>query len=191
MGFDPIGPVFVVVVPAAENYVSMSDSYQLVELFEAIRAVKKKVPRLQVLFKFHNDKSFGEALKYLQELFPVDSAIVGSKDIFPLLCASDAVMCNNSTVIYEAVLAQKPLILYPWWTHDIYHAQVYERAAPLFYTGQKSEAIESISRMCTNASYRTELLARQKQFLGQYSFDGKSSERAAVLLRNLSQRKQD
>ncbi len=185
LGLDPARPVLLAVVPVAENYVSLSDSYQLADYFEVIRAVQEKSHGLQVLFKFHNDKSFGSAPEYLRELFPVDSAIVGSKDIFPLLCASDAVVCNNSTVIYETVLAGKPLILYPWWSHDIYHARVYGRAAPLLYTAQKAEATHLISRMCRDASYREELLVEQKRFLEKYSFDGKSSERVAALLRDL------
>lgn len=186
LGLDPARSVLLVVVPVAENYVSLSDSYQLAELFETIRAVQNATPDLQVLFKFHNDKSFGTALEYLRELFPADIAIAGSEDIFPLLCASDAVVCNNSTVIYEALLAGKPLILCPWWTHDTYHAQVYERAAPLFYSAK--EAMDSILRMCADPLYREELLVRRRHFLEEYSFDGKSSQRVAALLHNLPRR---
>ena len=185
LGLDPARPVLLAVVPVAENYVSLSDSYQLAEYFEAIRTVQKESSGLQVLFKFHNDKSFGAAPEYLRELFPTDSAIVGSKEIFPLLCASDAVVCNNSTVIYETMLVKKPLVLYPWWSHDTYHACVYERAAPVLYTAQKAEAIHLISRMCTDVAYRKKLLAQQEHFLEGYSFDGKSSERVAALLRDL------
>lgn len=188
LGLDLSRPVLVAIVPVAENYVSMTNSYQLADFFDAIRMVQDGVPGLQVLFKFHNDKVFGATPGYLRELFPKDIVLVGNGDLSALLAASHAVVCNNSTVIYEAVLAQKPLVLYPWWIHDTYHAQVYERAAPLFYSDQKVEAIKSMVRACADATYREELRAGQKHFLDAYSFDGKSSERVAALLRDLPQR---
>ncbi len=185
LGLDPARSVLLAAVPVADIFASSTDSYALAEYFTAIRAVQEGSPGLQVLFKFHNDKALGAAPRYLREIFPVDSVVVGSGDIFPLLCASDAVVCPDSTVIYEAILAQKPLVLYPWESHDIYHARLYEGMVPLFYCTQKTEAVRSILRMCTEASYCEELLTRQKRFLKDYSFDGKSSERVAALLRDL------
>lgn len=186
LGLDPARPVLLAVVPSSEAYVNSVDSYQLAEFFGAIRAAHRTVPGLQVLFKFRGYNHIGAAREYLQELFPADCAIAGNEDIFSLLCASDAAVCHNSTVIYQAVLAQKPLVLYPWKRFDTYHAQVYSRAAPLFYSAR--EAIGSISRMFTDASYREELLACQKQFLKGYSFDGQSSKHVAELLHTLAQK---
>ena len=188
LGLDSARPVLLAAVPVADIFASATDSYALAEYFGAIRTVQDKTPGLQVLFKFHNDKAFGETLAYLRELFPLDSAVVGSGNIFPLLCASDAAVSPNSTVIFEAVLARKPLILYPWESHDIYHARLHGRTMPLFYGTQKAEAITSIARMCTDASYREELLARQEHFLEGCSFDGQSSSRVAALLYDLSQK---
>lgn len=183
LGLDPTRPVLLAAVPSSEAYVNSVDSYQLAEFFDAIRAAHRTVPGLQVLFKFRGYNHIGAAREYLQELFPADCAIAGNEDIFALLCASDAAVCHNSTVIYQAVLAGKPLVLYPWKRFDTYHAQVYSRAAPLFYSAQ--EVVDGITHIFTDASYREELMARQKQFLEGYSFDGKSSKRVARLLRTL------
>jgi hypothetical protein len=183
-GLDPARPVLLAAVPSSEAYVNSVDSYQLAEFFGAVRSAHRAVPGLQALFKFRGYNHIGAAREYLQELFPADCAIAGNEDIFSLLCASDAVVCHNSTVIYQAVLAQKPLVLYPWKRFDTYHAQMYSRAAPLSYTA--GEAADGIARMFTDASYREELLTRQKRFLEQYSFDGKSSRRVAALLRDLA-----
>lgn len=184
LGLDTSRPILLTAVPFSGPYTNAVDSYQLAEFFETIRTVQNKVPGLQVILKFRNDKHIDTTQrKYLKNLFQTDCVLVRDEDIFALLCACDAVVCNNSTVIYQAVLAQKPLVLYPWKIFDSYHAQIYAPTIPLFYTAK--EAVDSISRVFTDASYREELLARQKQFLKGYSFDGKSSERVAKLLRDL------
>lgn len=184
LGLDTSRPVLLAAVPFSDTFASALDSYQLAEFFEMIHEARNNVPGLQVLFKCRTGRDVGITREYIQELFQTDSAVSGDEDIHALLCASDAVVCSNSTVIYQAVLAGKPLVLCSWKSFDTYHAQVYELAAPLFYVTQ--EAVDSIVRIFSDPSYREELLARQQQFLKGYSFDGKSSERVAALPRDLS-----
>ena len=184
-GLDPRRPVLFAAILYSDALVSSVDinSYQLAEYFKTIRAAQERCPGLQVLFKFRDYKYANPMREYLKELFLHDMAIAGNEDVFALLSASDAAVCGNSTVIYQAILAQKPLILHPWKSFDRYRADMYAPAAPLCYAA--SDAIENVSRIFADSSYREELLARQKQFLKSYSFDGKSSERIAALLRNL------
>lgn len=189
LGLDTARPVLFASIPFSDVYVGTPDSYQLAEFFAAIRAVQEKVPGLQVLFKFRSRSHVGAMHNYLQELFPADVAMAADEDIFALLCASDAAVCNNSTVIYQAILSGKPLVLYPWKAFDSYHAQVYAQEIPLFYHAR--EVIDSLVRIFREESYREELLARQRQFLKRYSFDGKSSGRVAALLRTLSKQCRD
>lgn len=184
LGLDATRPVLFASIPFSDMYVGTPDSYQLAEFFETIRMVQGKTPGLQILFKFRSRSHIGTMRNYLQELFPADVAMSADEDIFALLCASDAAVCNNSTVLYQAVLSGKPLVLYPWKAFDSYHAQVYAQEIPLFYDAW--EVIDSLVRIFSEASYREELLARQRQFLKRYSFDGKSSERVAALLRTLT-----
>lgn len=188
LGLDPARPVLFVSIPFSDVYVGTPDSYQLAEFFETIRSVQEKVPGLQVLFKFRSRAHVGAMRDYLQELFPAGVATAADEDIFALLCASDAVVCNNSTVIYQAVLAAKPLVLFPWKPFDSYHAQVYAQEIPLFY--RPREAVDSLARIFSDTAYCEELLEQQRRFLKRYSFDGKSSERVASLLRNLAEKKQ-
>lgn len=184
LGLDTARPVLFVAIPFSDVYVGTPDSYQLVEFFETIRMVQGKTPGLQILFKFRSRSHVGAMRNYLQELFLADVAMAADEDIFALLCASDAAVCNNSTVLYQAILSGKPLVLYPWKAFDSYHAQVYAQEIPLFYDAR--EVIDSLVRIFKEASYREELLVRQGQFLKRYSFDGKSSERVAALLRTLT-----
>ncbi len=186
LGLDHTRPVLLVAVPFSDVNTSAFDSYQCAEFFEAVHAAQSTIPGMQVLFKFRRHECDGAMREYIQELFPADSAIAGSEELFPLVCASDAVVCGNSTVIYETMLAQKPLVLYPWKSFDTCNAQVYAPAAPLTHTA--GELVDVLARIFADSLYREELLARQKHFLERCSFDGKSSERMGAFIRRLSRK---
>ncbi|MFZ3043651.1 MAG: CDP-glycerol glycerophosphotransferase family protein [Minisyncoccia bacterium] len=182
LGLDTARPVLLAAVPFSSENLIMFDSYQLAEFFGTIRATLDAIPGMQVLFKFRGYNHVGATRDYIQEVFPTDSALAGNEDLSALLCASDAAVCGFSTVIYETMLAQKPLVLYPWKVFDTYHAQVYTPAAPLAHSA--GEAVAILSRIFSDAVYREELLAQQTQFLEGYSFDGKASGRLAALLQH-------
>lgn len=186
LGLDAKRPVLLAAVPFSDANLFHADSYQLADFFKAIHAAQSAIPGMQVLFKCRNHKYVDITRKHIQGLFIGDSVIVGGEDIFPLLCASDAVVCNNSTVIYQTMLAKKPLVLYPWKSFETYDARVYAPAPPLARTSK--EVVDVIARMFTDASYRDGLLVRQKDFLGGYSFNGKSSERMGAFIRRLSRK---
>ncbi|MCX6787584.1 MAG: hypothetical protein NT108_00240 [Candidatus Kaiserbacteria bacterium] len=180
-GLDARRPTLCVAVPFSDtNFVAL-DSYALAGFFESIRATQKEIPGLQILFKFRDYSHVGTKREYLNELFPVDIAIAGNEDLFALLCASDAAICGNSTVIYEALLAQKPLVLYPWKKFDTYHAQMYVSAAPL------ARSIVDLGVVTTHlfedSAYRETVLNDGRRFLDGYVFDGYSARRAVALLR--------
>lgn len=189
LGLDTNRPVLFAIVPFTDTLLTSFDSYQLMEFFKTIRAAQAGTPGLQVLFKFRSHRHVGGMREYLAELFKADYAIAGDEDFLALVAASDAAVCNNSTAIYQILLAGKLLILYPWKRLDRFHAQVYEEAAPLFYDDEVEKAAGIINRLFRDVAYRKELMARQKRFLAQYSFDGKSSERLAELLRALPARR--
>lgn len=186
LGLDTTRPVLLVAVPYSDANPVTFDSYQLAEFFETIHTARSAVPDVQVLFKFRRDKYIGMMQEYLKELFHADYAIAGSEELFALLCASDAVVCGNSTVIYEAMLAQKPLILYPWKSFDTYNARVFAPAAPLIRAA--GEVAQILARIFTDALYRGELMKRQNHFLEGYSFDGKASERMVELIGRFAQK---
>lgn len=186
LGFDRSRPVLFVVVPFSETFASAVDSYQLADFFNSIREIQDGVVGLQVLFKCRAGKDIAITRRYIQRLFQNDWAISGDEDIFALLSASDAVICNNSTVIYQAVLANKPLILYPWKYFDSYHAKVYAPLIPIFYN--REDAVPATVRVFKDSEYRNDLSSRQRQFLKGYSFDGKSSQRVAETIKLLTRK---
>ncbi len=187
LNLDAARPVLFVTVPFSDTLPTAFDSYQIATFFYMVREVQKKVPGLQVLFKFRSYRHVGGMREYLATLFVRDYAIAGDEDLFTLLCASDGALCNNSTTIYQILLARIPIILHPWKVFDSYHAQVYQEAAPLCY--EPAKAVEALARVFTDTTYRDELLTRQTAFLKGYSFDGHASERVARLLRELGKKR--
>ncbi|MCC6290745.1 CDP-glycerol glycerophosphotransferase family protein [Candidatus Nomurabacteria bacterium] len=186
LGLDVRRPVLFVAVPFSDNFASAVDSYQLASFFKSVREIQDRISGLQIIFKCRARRDVAVTQKYLYELFRGDWVVSASEDIFALLSASDAVVCNNSTVIYQAVLTRRPLVLYPWKFFDSYHAHVYAPLIPIFYNPE--EAVLAVSRIFTDKAYRDDLLLRQEQFLGGYSFDGKSSQRVAKTVKLLAKR---
>ena len=184
LGLDSARQVLLVAVPFSETYASAVDSYLLQEFFQTIYEIQKKTPGLQIVFKCRIEKLVAVTKEYLDKLFSHDWVVTGNEDIYPFICASDAVLCNNSTVIYQAALAKKPLVLYPWKRFDSYHAELYAPYIPLLYAGK--DAVETMGRIFSDSTYRDELLSRQEQFLKGYLFDGKSSKRVAEFIKNLA-----
>ncbi len=184
LGLDTARPVLLVAVPFSAPALFDHDSYQLIEFFETIRAAQSAIPGLQVLFKCRNGKFVASTREYVRKLFHGDYAIAGSEDIFALLCTSDAVVCGNSTIIYQTMLVRKPLVLYGWKVFDTYNAQMYTPTVPFVRTA--GEAASVLARIFADASYRSGLLARQKYFLEKYSLDGKSSERIVEFIKHLA-----
>jgi CDP-glycerol glycerophosphotransferase (TagB/SpsB family) len=184
LGLDPARPVLFVAVPFSDACLGATifDSYDIGDFFKAVQSVKNRLPNIQVLFKFRDYSHVGATREYLQELFSADLVIAGNEDLFALLCASDVVVCGNSTVLYEALLAQKPLVLYPWKEFDTYHLRMYILAAPLAHTVNELAAI--LVRIFENQAYRATLVNAERDFLRQYSFDGKSTMRTIQLLRD-------
>jgi len=183
-GLDPTRPVLLAAVPFSTENSFHLDSYQLAEFLKAVCAVQSIVPGTQILFKCRNYKFVDITRGYLKALGRLDCAVAGSEDIFALLCASTAAVCGRSTIIYQAMLAKVPLALYPWKAYDSYNAEVYAPAAPLARTEEELSHI--LTRMCTDAAYRDELLSRGQHFLEQYSFDGRASERIVETIKRLA-----
>lgn len=183
LGLDPNRPTLLVIVPFSDTFSSALDSYELAQFFRDVRAAQMRVTGLQVVFKFRSNRHIGGMRDYLAELFEKDYAITGDEELFALLCASDGAVCNNTTTIYQVLLADKPLILYGWKEYDIYQAEVYRHAAPIAENARNFSVL--VERLFKEPQYRVSRLREQEEFLKKYSFDGHSSERVAALLRQI------
>lgn len=156
-----------------------NDAYATAAFFRAIADAKSRLSELQVVFKFRPGNLTESSRAFVHAIIP-DAVITAKDDLFSLVCASSIVVCGNSTVIYEALLGGRPLLLYPWSKNDIYHARMYSPAAPIQY--DSTALTTEIARVLADDVYRLELVARGQEFLKGYCFDGKSAERMGVLL---------
>ncbi|KKW43432.1 MAG: Methyltransferase type 12 [Parcubacteria group bacterium GW2011_GWB1_57_6] len=179
-GLDPARPVLLAAVPD-EGVGFGIDSFMLADFFRAVASIPARTPGLQVVFKFRPGNREQASRDFARSLVP-DAVCMATEDLFSLICASDIAICGNSTVIYEVLIAGKPLLLHPWRKDDTYHARMYAPAAPILYAA--AELAEAVARALSDDAYRRELIARGRDFLQGYSFDGKSAQRMASLLHN-------
>lgn len=186
LGIDLSRPVLLVAVPSCApiaNQITL-DSYGLAQFFRDIHIATSSIKGLQVVFKFRSNGEAEPVRGYIKELFSRDFAIVGEGDLFSLLRASSAAIAGNSSVIYEALLADAPLLLYPWKSWDRSMKEVYVPAA-LMPPGaeQLSKELQAILQGFVQ---REKLITQGRSFLKGYAFDGRSAERMRALLQKYS-----
>lgn len=179
-GLNPARPVLLATVPE-EGVGAGTNSYGLADFFRAVAGVQVRMPELQIVFKFRPGHIARAPRAFALSIIP-GAVCMAKEDLYSLICASSVVVCGNSTVIYETLIGRKPLLLYPWRVDDLYHAQMYAPAAPIAYSSTELEDL--VARVFADDAYRESLITRGQDFLGGYSFDGRSDERMAALLRD-------
>lgn len=180
VGLDPARPVVLFAVPGPGRSLFLFGTYEIASFLRTLRDLKKEMPELQFIFKFRpgNFRVFFQ--QYIRELFPEDMYITNTTDILSALTLSDVVCTGNSTIIYEAMLTERPVILFPWKKYDTYHLEVYKRLAPLV---SNFAELSSLVHLYIDKENSLEIIKKQNTILAEnYSFDGKSSDRIVSLL---------
>lgn len=181
-GLNPGRPVLLAAVPE-EGVGPGVDSYKLADFFRVVATLRDRVPTLQIVFKFRPGHTAQAPRTFIRELIP-DAVCMAKEDLYSLICASDMAVSGNSTVIYETLIAGKPLLLYPWREDDSHHAELYRPAAPILYNG--AEFAQAVHHVLSDDAYRSGLINRGEVFLKGYVFDGKAAERMMALLRSVA-----
>jgi hypothetical protein len=184
LGLDPSRRVVMVALPALQiNLSSIGfSSYDAATLFQDAQQVRQLIPDVQFIFKFRKRNCTEQQRTYLKQLFPEGGIAITDDDLHPFICASDCVLSGDSTVMYETMLARRPLVLYPWKGWD-YHLDIYSPVAP-YVSGKDLPAL--IQKIFSDSSYTRELLAREERFMARHAFDGRATERMIALLREKS-----
>ncbi len=180
-GLNPGEKAVMVAVPTEQlglSYLSFS-SYDIAKLFQKIQSIRQTLPKTQFIFKFRQRNCTTENRAYLQELFPDGGIAATDADPHSLIYASDCVLSGNSTIMYEAMMSERPLILYPWKRHD-YHFALYGAVAPC--PQSEGELTHILRGILSDESYAHDLLAKQQHFMQRHAFDGHSAERVAALV---------
>ncbi|MEK7613208.1 MAG: CDP-glycerol glycerophosphotransferase family protein [Patescibacteria group bacterium] len=184
LGLDPTRPVVLVSVPWESSGLSSEyiSSYEMIQFFRSLQKVQQKVAGLQIIFKFRANNSAEVYRAHIARSFPNDVAISSFDDLFSLIQISDMVTTNYSTVMYESMIGKKPLILFPWKSYN-YALRVYQE--PGLYVATDEQFIDTVGDLCKKGEYYAHTVEKGEKFLSQhYSFDGKSAERLAALLRS-------
>jgi hypothetical protein len=85
-------------------------------------------------------------------------------------------------MMYESMMAGKPLLLFPWKGFDP-HLPIYEGAA--LYAGSAKEISEAICKLLHDVEFKKMLLEKQEAFLRSHAFTSSSGNRTAALVRRL------
>ncbi|MFZ1075039.1 MAG: hypothetical protein WAN50_01565 [Minisyncoccia bacterium] len=182
---DTERPVVLVAIPYenAGLYYAAFSSYALGKVFQTIQHVRREFPDIQYIFKFRHRNVAECHRMYLAELFPEGGIAIAETDPQPFIQVSDVVLSGNSTILYEAMINHRPLMLYPWKAWDG-NLGVYSGVAPFLHS--KEELSVVLKKFFSDKSFARDLLEKEQSFIERHAFDGHSSERAAALLRKVS-----
>lgn len=184
MGLDPARPVVLVVVPKEGPPLTLAPwhltSYDVGAFFDTLAAAHNAVPEAQFIFKFRRKGCWPQHRSFLRKYFAGVHAI-SEDDLFSMITISDCVISGNSTALYETIIADKPLILFPWKPDNV-HNRIYERIAPIVWTVGQLEA--ELIGVLKDHGFRRQRLSSERRFLREnYLFDGRAGERMAAFLR--------
>ncbi len=186
LNLDPSHPVILLIVPLVMAPV-MSwtyNSYNIVEIFQSVRKAQKEMPELQVVLR---PRSVGLREQFCQkvaaEIFKKDAIIAEYEDIKTLLTLSDVVVSSRSTVVLEAMIIGKPVILFTM-KGGVAQFQLFEDAGALRIAHTAEEISTHIHSLIFNSKAREEMIKNASAFLKEnYLFDGKSSARIVEILK--------
>ena len=182
IGLDPSKPTVFAAVPYPGAYPLLFNSYQVADFFNAFRTAQKEIPGLQCIFKFRSGCYTPLYRDHIRDVF-ADGGAVGTdtKDFLPLIVASDVACSGNSTLMFEIMLGERPMILFPWLKWDTHTLELYTRAAP---AALDAGELTTLLRKLLDTNEAEKAVNRQNTFLAEsYSFDGHAPERMADLLR--------
>lgn len=183
LGLDPKKKTLLAAVPSelAELQAVSYSSYDIADFLTNLRRVKDLIPELQFICKFRKDADDVERQVYIKEVFPEGGIVSTDLPIQTVISAADIVTSGNSTILYEALINHKLLVLFPWKTWD-YNLQVYAPVIPFAHDGK--ELGELLQRLFENTEYSNEVRQKEEAFLARHSFDEEVGRRSArVFLR--------
>lgn len=156
-------------------------------VFEAM----KSLPEVQLVIKLHPAREFSDKMyrRIASGAGLRDLTILRDANLWKLLYISDAIIVSNSTVGYEAIIMERPLIQdriskserdYIDYTKD-------GAAIPIYDIGHIKEAIKEA---LYNQEVRNALQEGRKKFISYHAYriDGQSSMRVASLIKDISTR---
>lgn len=189
LNLSPERPIILFIVPPAVLTLSRAhyDTYEVKDLFAKISILQKKIKGLQFILKLRPWPYYLNFYKKIQkQLLPRGAVISHYEDVRNLIEISNLVISHNSTTVVEAIILEKPVILFGLRKADR-NFEDFEKAGVLFRPEDNKEFIDDVRLLLFDKQRQHELLNNIHIFLkNNYLFDGKSSQRIASFLDSLS-----
>jgi hypothetical protein len=168
------------------SYKSYEDNWneiieEMVIFYQTLGRIIEKTPDLQIIFKPHPRDNFEFFRDIVRE---VPNSIVFGKEIdtYELVCACDVLITKNSTVGFEAMVLEKPVICFDFIGRLERNEYVSSGAA--IGVSDIEELEPAIKNAVENQDVMKNLRNMQKKFVYErgYKLDGHSSRRVADLI---------
>ena len=151
---------------------------------DAFAGLQKRFPELHLLLRPRNRDSLYERQE-IRELFAAGTPWVQDDDLRTLLALCDVVISGNSTVVLEAMLMHKPVLMYVSRSID-QDFKEFEEAGAVMMARTQEELLSHASAL-SGADTRQELVHRADRFLKEnFILDGNSAQRVSSLIRRIS-----
>lgn len=167
------------------------DTYSMLRLFKNIAEATGGIEGLQVIIKIRPGPATEYFLKRsLKEAFGERCCVAQYENLHELISIADVVASSFSTVVLEAMIARKPVVLVGIDKNDLMlmqsHFLPYENAHALQIARTKEELAQYGRTLVLSPTESAILVRNADDFLKRnFHFDGKSAERMADFLETL------
>src|SRR3990167_801318 len=187
LGLEGKSLTALVTLPARGNSLEPSSftGYSVADSVDAFAEVQKRFPELRLLLRPRPGKDSLYERQEIQGRFAAGTPWVQDEDLRTLLALCDVVISGNSTVVLEAMLMHKPVLMYVSRSID-QDFKEFEEAGAVMMARTQEELLSHASAL-SGADTRQELVHRADRFLKEnFILDGNSTQRVSSLIRRIS-----
>ncbi|OGC86102.1 hypothetical protein A3D70_01870 [Candidatus Adlerbacteria bacterium RIFCSPHIGHO2_02_FULL_54_18] len=184
LGIDG-GLTALVTLPARGNSLEPSSftSHSVADSVDTFAGLQKKFPKLRLLLRPRPGRDSLYERQEIRGMFAAGTSWVQDEDLRMLLALCDFVVSGNSTVVLEAMLMHKPVLLYVRPIDQDFRE--FEEAGAVMVARTPQELLQHAEALLDQDA-RTALVARAESFLQQnFVFNGKASTRIEECIREL------
>ena len=183
---DTSRPVILVIPPAVRNPIKSRDcnTYEAVEILRALAALGTAISGIQIILKLRpSNMNVRFYRKAAREIFKDNVIIAQYEDMKSLIYLSDVIVSCKSTVILEAMIIGKPVVLY-MIRGGPSQFQLFKEGGAIRIAHTLKDLLPEVRSLIFKDELRKNLVRKAKEFLEKnYLFDGKSYLRVIKLLR--------
>lgn len=185
---NPFFPVVLFIPPAARTSIKPRPftSYDTAEIFQVLADLQQEIKGLQVILKLR-PTSIKERfyMDLAKEIFKDNAIIAQYEDMKSLIYLSNVVVSCKSTVVLEAMIIGKPVIVFTTVRDPISQFQWFEKSNAIKVSRSLNQFLNISRSLINDQKAQKKLVENADVFLKKnYMFDGKSSSRISQILNN-------